>query len=172
MTPKEQYDARKAERAKRRADAEFRETESDIREAEARGYRRGVVDAARATVKLRGDTDDNSEDIDVGYDVGLCAAEVTILALLEQTSDSNRRPSDMGSDMDSAMSEWQPIETAPNDRLIDIWFNGKRWAECYYDSYCDEWRTSRPGGLLVSVKARHVTHWMPLPPPPMEQSNA
>jgi hypothetical protein len=68
--------------------------------------------------------------------------------------------------------KWQPIETAPRDRLIDIWFNGKRWTECYYDSICDEWRTSRPGGLLVSVKARYVTHWMPLPPPPMEQTNA
>jgi hypothetical protein len=69
------------------------------------------------------------------------------------------------------MSEWQPIETAPKEGpLIDIWFNGKRWADCHYDSICDEWRTLSPGGRLVSVKARHVTHWMHRPSPPQEPS--
>ena len=66
------------------------------------------------------------------------------------------------------MSEWKPIETAPKNGLIDIWFNGKRWTDCYYDSICDEWRTTAHSGHLVSVKARHVSHWMPLPEPPKE----
>lgn len=62
---------------------------------------------------------------------------------------------------------WQPIETATKDDLIDIWLTeGKRWCDCYYDRICDEWRTSRPSGRLVRVKAQHVTHWMPLPEPP------
>jgi hypothetical protein len=65
---------------------------------------------------------------------------------------------------------WRTIDSAPKDRLIDIWIQtsdtGVRWSECYYDSICDEWRTSRPSGHLVSVKARWVTHWMPLPSAP------
>lgn len=66
---------------------------------------------------------------------------------------------------------WKPIETAPKDRLIDVWIRdgsgaGIRWADCYYDSICDEWRTSRPSGHLVTVKARFVTHWMSPPADP------
>jgi hypothetical protein len=65
------------------------------------------------------------------------------------------------------MSEWQPIETAPKDKVIDIWLkNGHRWSDCYYDTICHEWRTSRPAGYLISVHERGVTHWMPLPEPP------
>ena len=64
-------------------------------------------------------------------------------------------------------SQWLPIASAPKDRLIDIWIKeddgGTRWADCYYDSICDEWRTSRPGGKLIWVRARAVTHWMPPP---------
>ena len=68
---------------------------------------------------------------------------------------------------------WQPIETAPKDGLIDIFLaEGKRWCDCYYDRICDEWRTSRPSGRLVSVKSRHVTHWMPIPKPPGETTSA
>jgi hypothetical protein len=64
---------------------------------------------------------------------------------------------------------WRDISTAPKDDLIDIWLSeGKRWCDCYYDRICDEWRTSRPGGRLVSVKAHHVTHWMPRPAPPYQ----
>lgn len=63
--------------------------------------------------------------------------------------------------------KWEPIETAPKDKLIDIVFqdsNGPvRWCDCYYDRICDQWRTSRPSGNIVCVYARHVTHWM-LPP--------
>ena len=70
------------------------------------------------------------------------------------------------------MMDWQPIETAPKDELIDIWLaEGKRWCDCYYDHICDEWRTSRPSGRLVWIKARHVTHWMPPPEPPEPSAN-
>lgn len=67
--------------------------------------------------------------------------------------------------------EWQPIETAPKDGIIDIWAmdngkNGRRVSECYYDRICDEWRTSAPTLRLHCVKARYVTHWMPLPEAP------
>ncbi|MCY1556720.1 hypothetical protein D9M68_934930 [compost metagenome] len=66
---------------------------------------------------------------------------------------------------------WQPIETAPKGRLIDIWVNsggGHRWCDCYFDRECGEWRTSRPGGKLVWVKAEHVTHWRLPPASPKE----
>ncbi|MGL5737153.1 MAG: hypothetical protein ACRCYS_20015, partial [Beijerinckiaceae bacterium] len=37
--------------------------------------------------------------------------------------------------------QWQPIETAPKDGVIDIWLSdGVRWCDCYYDRICDEWR--------------------------------
>ena len=65
------------------------------------------------------------------------------------------------------LPEWRPIETAPKDELIDIIHATStgpvRMCACYYDSICDEWRTSRPSGTLVCVKARHVTHWMQIP---------
>lgn len=73
-----------------------------------------------------------------------------------------------GFDMTDAQSAWQPIATAPKDGLIDIWLaDGKRWCDCYYDHICDEWRTSRPSGRLVWVKAQDVTHWMPRPAAPL-----
>lgn len=70
---------------------------------------------------------------------------------------------------------WQPIETAPRGTTIDIWIansygTGRRIAECYYDHICDEWRTSSPALRLYCVKARCVTHWMPLPIPPTDEA--
>lgn len=64
--------------------------------------------------------------------------------------------------------QWQPIETAPKDGLVDIWIDhgdgtGVRRCDCYYDRICDEWRTSRPSGRLLTIKARHVTNWMSPP---------
>jgi hypothetical protein len=69
---------------------------------------------------------------------------------------------------------WQPIETVPKDRLIDIWTDGwgaepHRVADCYYDQICGEWRTSRPSGQLLCVKERHVTHWMDCPSSPVSR---
>lgn len=74
---------------------------------------------------------------------------------------------------------WQPIETAPKDRLIAIWIAGTNaagqkwsdipgelWVNCYYDRICGEWRTTRPSGHLRCVPERYVTHWQPLPAPP------
>lgn len=74
----------------------------------------------------------------------------------------------------AARSGWQPIETAPEKQIIDIWTDGfgsepLRYTNCYYDTICNEWRTSRPTGHLFCIPARFVTHWMPLPPPPHEE---
>lgn len=70
-------------------------------------------------------------------------------------------------------SEWMPIETAPKDGLIDVWVDlheGYRLADAYYDTICGQWRTSRPSNHLVCVPERHVTHWMPMPLPPVPES--
>lgn len=55
--------------------------------------------------------------------------------------------------------EWQPIETAPKDGLIDIWIansdgTGRRVSSCYYDRICDEWRTSQPSVSVAEATAK------------------
>ena len=60
---------------------------------------------------------------------------------------------------------WQPIDTAPKDGLIDIFCNGRRYAQCHYDAICNEFRHITACGVLVILKK--PTHWMPLPKPPM-----
>lgn len=72
-------------------------------------------------------------------------------------------------DMLREATGWQPIKTAPDGGMVDIWLSeGRRWCDCYYDRVTDTWRTSRPSGKLLSVPARFVTHWMPAPPAPKE----
>ena len=59
------------------------------------------------------------------------------------------------------------MENAQKYDLVDIWLEeGVRWCDCYYDTICDEWRTSSPGGFPMCIKARHVTHWMLRPADP------
>jgi hypothetical protein len=71
------------------------------------------------------------------------------------------------------LSEWQPIETAPKDRLIDILINGEtRRCDCHYDQICDQWRTTGPLNHLVWITARAVTHWRLAPPPPPPKGTA
>jgi hypothetical protein len=92
--------------------------------------------------------------------------------------------------------KWQPIATAPRDGiLIDLWvrslglvsrdsdalrvyvafrFPDAMW---FNGEWCDE-----DGNSLLRKRLEHfadgpgekmeITHWMPLPPPPMEQTNA
>ena len=72
---------------------------------------------------------------------------------------------------------WRDISTAPKDQLIDIWIKnsangtGVRWTSCYYDQICDQWRTA-PGGHLMWVPAKAVSHWRSLPNPPSDLTRA
>jgi hypothetical protein len=60
------------------------------------------------------------------------------------------------------MSEWQPIETAPEDvRVIAVTDSGVV-GEATYDGV--EWFWADD---LDRDHAQHMTHWMPLPDPPV-----
>lgn len=61
-------------------------------------------------------------------------------------------------------AEWQPIETAPKDGLVDIFANGRRYAGCHYDRICGEYRHITACGVLVRLGS--ATHWMPEPAAP------
>jgi hypothetical protein len=59
---------------------------------------------------------------------------------------------------------WQPIETAPKIRVIDLWTGDRRMTRCYWDDICGEWRTTENSGVLMRFKK--ATHWMEIPVPP------
>lgn len=74
-------------------------------------------------------------------------------------------------------SGWQPIETAPTHRLIDLWVvervartltqtKGRRYTDCRR-TLNEPWRQ---GSDLVEVdftgRSKVATHWMPIPSPP------
>lgn len=69
------------------------------------------------------------------------------------------------------MTEWQPIETAPKDRMIivanDDYFGA---ASPMSDGRWFMWNSFftafRPGRYDVNPNAITPTHWMPLPEPP------
>lgn len=71
---------------------------------------------------------------------------------------------------------WQPIETAPRDRVILVGYDSEagkklephqRVYEARWDERQQTW-TSRNGFILHS----HATHWMPFPPAPDATSPA
>lgn len=68
--------------------------------------------------------------------------------------------------------KWQPIETAPRDGTkIDLWASGQRWADCSWTGSC--WFTPDiyDCGAEMERFGHHPTHWMPVPPPPMSESD-
>lgn len=74
------------------------------------------------------------------------------------------------------MNEWQPIETAPRDRIIDLWAGGRRWTDCKWGrvDYKNEPAWGRDGGRTTEhgfsgrmvVEVENPTHWMEVPAPP------
>lgn len=76
------------------------------------------------------------------------------------------------------MSEWQPIETAPQETAVLLWYPWKgcktphsplgftyigRWTSTGTDDI-DTWRDTVDYELL----GEGATHWMPLPEPPVQ----
>ena len=58
------------------------------------------------------------------------------------------------------MSEWQPIETVPDDAryIIGAWLDGQRWRAAQVFNEYGDWVDVR------SDMIHEPTHWMPLPP--------
>ena len=72
-----------------------------------------------------------------------------------ETGPDTSRPDNQG---------WRPIESAPRDGLIDLWADGRRFMDCYWDHICAEYRTTGSAGVLQRLP--HATHWRPVPAPP------
>jgi hypothetical protein len=63
---------------------------------------------------------------------------------------------------------WQPIETAPKDRIIDLWCpEGGRYPDAVWDVCCgvEGWTDANHHG---SLGGGYFTHWMDTPEPPDE----
>jgi hypothetical protein len=79
---------------------------------------------------------------------------------------------------DGAMSDWQPIETAPKDGTYILLFVRTSWGgpeihkACWedntYDVKCEAWciANSTDRDYNTSDEVECPTHWMPLPAPP------
>ena len=62
---------------------------------------------------------------------------------------------------------WQPVETAPEHDVIDIWWRGQRYTDCcrigdvwYLSEFCSENERMCDGDA--------PTHWMPVPNEPTD----
>lgn len=66
------------------------------------------------------------------------------------------------------MAEWQPIETAPDDKkIIGAWLNAMgEWCAATVT-----WRCGYRGWVASDGYSREPTRWMPLPDPPKEQND-
>ena len=62
------------------------------------------------------------------------------------------------------MSKWQTMENAPRGCLIDLWCEGRRFMDCYWDHICKEYRTTGSAGILQRLSK--PTHWALPPKPP------
>jgi hypothetical protein len=71
---------------------------------------------------------------------------------------------------------WQPIETAPKDKIIDLWTEpygrvaDAQWAAqkgCWVD-----WGMADFDGVGYRRVEGRVTHWMPLPAGPVPRHDA
>lgn len=71
------------------------------------------------------------------------------------------------------MTDWQPISTAPRDGTeVDLWVirdgHGERFASASWDVMLGRWFN---GYLHPLHRDADPTHWMPLPPPPKDDSD-
>jgi hypothetical protein len=71
-----------------------------------------------------------------------------------------------GSDKGTEMSEWQPIETAPQDWSDVLVYapnfpsEFRKVGEAYFNPESGKWRSP------TTRRQLHPTHWQPLPAPP------
>jgi hypothetical protein len=100
-------------------------------------------------------------------EIGILQASVEdqdrkIADLTRQLQGQPRRQSDVNADT------WQPIATAPKDRVIDLWSaEGGRYPDAIWDVSCDAegWTDANDHRSLAGYR---FTHWMDRPAGPME----
>ena len=71
--------------------------------------------------------------------------------------------------------DWQPIETAPKQKIVLLWAltdtetgNWKMSTGYWMPGYRDEPGSWTWDGRLLKAYEVHPTHWMPLPTPPQD----
>ena len=64
-----------------------------------------------------------------------------------------------------ALTQWQPIETAPRDGSGFLGYVRKDWIEGFYWTGA-EWAYLSDSDLIPTGR-KQPTHWMPLPAPPV-----
>lgn len=108
---------------------------------------------------------------------GRASLDEDLLAVIEQVAFSALQRAALAT---LEARQWQPIETAPKDRIFDAWLGDAEEQDVEF--YCTPgtrrspawiWSAGRNkfvpvGGLDVPVFV-HPTHWMPLPAPPQEK---
>lgn len=65
------------------------------------------------------------------------------------------------------MSKWQPLETAPRDEGVFLWFEG-----AVYPVLGHVYGSNPARAASASARGVKFTHWMPLPEPPSEDKPA
>lgn len=73
------------------------------------------------------------------------------------------------------MSDWQPIESAPKDGtpvILGTSEPGFYPRSAWFSQEFDEWvvRENIERGEATFINFRNITHWMPLPNPPISGS--
>jgi hypothetical protein len=64
---------------------------------------------------------------------------------------------------------WQPIETAPRDKHVTVLVYGARYDQVLEAAYNDESGYWTDYFTMTSYDEENITHWMPLPKPPVTE---
>jgi len=86
-------------------------------------------------------------------------AEIDLEQLAEEVREEHRAGRRRKIHVEQKMGEWQPIDTAPHDRDLLVYFPG---APIPSIRRIGEWHTKLPPNW-------RATHWMPLPEPPRDE---
>lgn len=71
---------------------------------------------------------------------------------------------------------WRGMDSAPKDGMhVDVWTSNGRFTDCWFCDKRNEWMHwwfTEWGDMGACRLGEHVSHWMPLPPPPQEKGGA
>lgn len=96
---------------------------------------------------------------------GVPSRGVESIGVLRHLASRNPTSQTLGGEKNSMKEDWQPIETAPRD--------GQRvllWSSQWTAPACGIWGNAWTVGYDLPPYLYEPTHWMPLPPPPLNGS--